>query len=88
MKTLIAALIVLVTCSEINGQDSLTVKITKVKTTSDGVSVVWMKDMKTKIPYITQCKCTLSERIKKGNTVTIANPEIIKVGFTRRDLEN
>ena len=72
-------------------QDSVTVKVQKTRTNSEGQHIVWLKDVKTRQEYITICDCKqLPANVKKGNTITLHRSQLqpVKQPFTKQDIEN
>jgi len=72
-------------------EDSVSLKVLRIKTTKEGQHVIWLKDEATKQRYITICECKpLPAGVKKGATIKIPASRlvIIKDSFTKQDLEN
>ena len=66
-------------------------KIRRVKTTDEGNTVFWFKDVITNHRYITICDCRESiYKYKKGNIIPVPKSKLIVLRevFRKRDLEN
>ena len=68
--------------------DSVKLKVTKVRTLVDDKQIIWMKDKKAKIKYVTVCECGRIKKYHRRDIIWICRTklEIIRIGVSKRDL--